>query len=205
MKSLILLCSFCFLMGFNHAQQTPLNRLNSVGFLFNYPITEEKLPESISNGYAPILLQGNFRFPLIKNNGKNQLTFLVHPQFNPVKKIEGYNDFLYEFGVNFGFAYEYYIPEKAILYAGAGVGPHFINVVTSQQANGFIFSDNFFLGVHQIMSNRKWFMTYEVRFRHISNAGLQNPNAGIDNFFLGTGISKFMDGSLKSKRKFGKL
>lgn len=205
MKSLIILFLFFVSVNFTQAQQTPLNRLSSVGFLFDYPITEEKLPESISNGYAPILLQGNFRFPLIKNNGKNQLTFLVQPQFNPVKKIKGHDDFLYEFGVNFGFAYEYYIPEKAIVYAGAGVGPHYINVVTSQQANGFIFSDNFFVGIHQIMSNRKWLVTYEVRVRHISNAGLQSPNAGIDNIFLGVGISKFMDGSLKSKRNLLKL
>lgn len=198
MKKLLFSLTFLLFSGYTFAQNIPLNRLNSVGFLFDYPVTEEKLPESISNGYKPILLQGNFRFPLLKNNGRNQFTFLVQPQFNPVMKIKGYDEFLYEFGVNFGFAYEFYFPEKAILYAGAGVGPHFINIQTSQQASGFIFSDNAFIGVHQIMGDRKWFITYEARIRHISNAGLQSPNAGIDNIFLGMGVSRFIEGNKKN-------
>jgi hypothetical protein len=169
----------------------PLNRLNSVGLLIDYPGVDEPLPEYTGNGYAPLLIQAHFRFPLIKNNGLHQATLLVQPQFNPVLPIEGYDGFLFETGVNLGIAYEYYIPQRAILFVGASVGPHYINVVTSQQANGFIFSDNAFAGVHQIL-NPSWMLTYQVKIRHISNAGLQNPNGGIDNLFAGLGLSYFL-------------
>ena len=113
------------------------------------------------------------------------------PQFNPVFSIPTYNKFLFEAGVNLGIAYEYYIPNAAILFFGISVGPHYININTSQQANGFIFSDNVFLGVHQILSP-KLMLTYQVKLRHISNAGLQNPNKGIDNLFAGVGVSYFL-------------
>jgi len=196
MKKAILLfvvISFTLLHGLKaqNPYNRPLNRLNSVGFLLDIPGVDEQLPEYTGNGYAPILLQANLRFPLIKNNGKHQCTLMVQPQFNPVVPIEGYNGFLFEAGVNLGIAYEYYVPERAIIFIGAGVGPHYINVQTSQQADGFIFSDNLFAGVHQILS-RDWFLTYELRIRHISNAGLQEPNGGIDNAFGGIGLSYFI-------------
>lgn len=174
-----------------HAQHYPLNRLKSVGLLVDYPVMEEKLPESTAGGYKPLLIQANFRFPLIKNNGLHQATLYVTPQFNPVLPIPGYDKFLFEAGVNLGIAYEYYIPNAAILFFGAGVGPHYINVNTDKQANGFIFSDNVFAGVHQILS-KEWMLTYQVKFRHISNAGLQSPNGGIDNLFVGMGVSYFI-------------
>lgn len=172
------------------AQSKPLNRLNTVGLLIDYPIVEEKLPESTSGGYKPLLIQANLRFPLIKNNGLHQATLYVIPQFNPVLSPSA-DKFLFETGVNLGVAYEFYIPNTAILFFGASIGPHYINVNTDLQANGFIFSDNVFAGVHQILSP-SLMMTYQVKYRHISNAGLQSPNGGIDNFFAGVGISYFL-------------
>lgn len=174
-----------------HAQNRPLNRLNSVGLLIDYPVIEEKLPETVDGGYKPLLIQANFRFPLIKNNGLHQATLYVTPQFNPVLPIPGNNNFLFETGVNLGIAYEFYIPNAAILFIGGGVGPHYININTDKQANGFIFSDNVFAGVHQIL-NPNWMLTYQVKYRHISNAGLQQPNNGIDNMFVGMGLSYFL-------------
>lgn len=188
--TLLMVCWVLLSLSTLHAQNRPLNRLNSVGLLIDYPVIEEKLPESSSGGYKPLLIQANFRFPLIKNNGLHQATLYVTPQFNPVLPIPGKNKFLFETGVNLGIAYEYYIPNTAILFLGAGVGPHYINIETSKQANGFIFSDNFFAGVHQIIS-KEWLLTYQVKFRHISNANIQQPNGGIDNLFVGMGISYF--------------
>lgn len=189
--TLFLLVSLLAMGSVNAQGNLPLNRLKTIGFLADYPLVEEILPESVDNGYAPILLQVNLRFPLIRNLGKHQATLYVQPQFNPVKPIAGYNNFLFETGVNLGIAYEYYIPQKAILFVGGGVGPHYINIETNQQANGFIFSDNLFAGVHQIV-NPQWMLTYQVKLRHISNAGLQSPNSGIDNLFAGVGVSYFI-------------
>lgn len=152
---------------------------------------KEKLPNTNNEKYAPLLIQGNFRFPIIKNNRMHQATILLQPQFNPVKPISNNNKFIFETGVNFGIAYEYYIHPKTILFLGAGIGPHFINVNTSLQANGFIFSDNIFLGAHQILSPG-WMLSYQLKFRHISNASLQQPNVGLDNLFAGLAFSYFI-------------
>jgi hypothetical protein len=35
-------------------------------------------------------------------------------------------------------------------------------------------------------------LNLQCRFRHISNAGLQKPNFGIDNFFAVVGFSKII-------------
>jgi len=169
----------------------PINKLKSFGILASYAAVGEVLPEGPS--YAPTLIQGNLRIPLLNNESQHQLTLLVQPQFNPVGNLPGQSQFSWETGVNFGLAYEYLIHEDVgIIYAGAGIGPHYINVETNLQANGFIFSDNLFVGMHQFVGNRSWFITYELKLRHISNAGLQNPNGGIDNVFLGIGVNYFL-------------
>jgi hypothetical protein len=193
MQKLLLsfLAAFIGLSSLVAQNNRPLNRLPTAGLLMDYPIVEEVLPESIGSGYKPLLIQANFRFPLIKNNGLHQATLYVQPQFNPVLPMPGFSQFLFETGVNLGIAYEYYIPQRAILFVGGSIGPHYINVETNLQANGFIFSDNLFAGVHQIV-DRNWMITYQVKFRHISNAGLQSPNGGIDNFFAGVGVSYFL-------------
>ncbi len=192
-NSIFLTALILLLLPINSSAQSnvPINKLKSFGLLVNWPFIEEALPEG--PGYAPTIIQGNFRFPLLNNDSKHQFTMLLQPQFNPVGHLEGQSEYLWEAGLNVGFAYEYLIsPQVGILYAGLGAGPHFVNVETSLQADGFIFSDNFYVGMHQFVGNQSWFLTYEVRFRHISNAGLQSPNGGIDNFFLGFGVSYFL-------------
>jgi hypothetical protein len=187
----LLILFACVLSQVQAQTNVPINKLKSFGLLLSWPIVKEILPEG--PGYAPKLIQGNLRVPLLNNETQHQVTILVQPQFNPVGNLPGQSQFTWEAGVNFGIAYEYLISEQVgILYAGAGIGPHFINVETNQQADGFIFSDNLFVGMHQFVGNRSWFLTYELKLRHISNAGLQNPNASIGNVFLGFGVSYFL-------------
>lgn len=190
-KTLLLLLLVAFWAEMLHAQHIPYNRKRTVGLLVDYAVDGYQLPEQPSGYYKPLLLQANFRFPLIKNNGLHQATLYVTPQFNPVLPMPGYDGkFLFEGGVNLGIAYEYYIPNSVILFFGGGVGPHYINIETSKQANGFIFSDNVFAGVHHIVSS-KLMLTYQAKWRHISNANLQKPNGGINNWFAGIGMSYF--------------
>jgi hypothetical protein len=72
-----------------------------------------------------------------------------------------------------------------------GTGPHFISLRTSRQARGFIFSDNLELGLIYPVSNLHLDFNVKARYRHISNAGLEDPNVGIDNLFLVLGITKY--------------
>ena len=101
---------------------------------------------------------------------------------------EGENSF--EFGLNAGVTYGWdFGPIHA--FGGISSGPHFVDVETDLQARGFIFSDNFLAGLRSRIGSQ-WQLDTHVRFRHISNAGLQNPNKGIDNWLLVLGISRIV-------------
>ena len=93
----------------------------------------------------------------------------------------------YEFGFNAGLRYHLGLTPFLELNAAIGSGPHFISVQTRRQADGFIFSDNMEIGFTYFMPVRTT-INVKARFRHISNAGLQAPNGGIDNLFVVIGI-----------------
>ena len=71
--------------------------------------------------------------------------------------------------------------------AAIGTGPHYLSLESDIQAKGFIFSDNFEVAFYQKLKSRLGF-SIKMRFRHLSNAGLKEPNIGIDNFFLMLGV-----------------
>jgi len=96
----------------------------------------------------------------------------------------------YEFGINMGIRYHQPVVGPLYLTAAVGAGPHFITLRTESQAEGFIFSDNFELGFSAVRPKNKWGFNLRARFRHISNAGLQYPNLGIDNLFLVVGMRR---------------
>ena len=57
---------------------------------------------------------------------------------------------------------------------------------------GFIFSDYFLLAYDRrfFISKQAFALEFEFGYRHISNAGLQEPNRSISNFIFGLGLSK---------------
>lgn len=126
-------------------------------------------------------------FPSLKTH-KGKLTFYIEPQVNPV--VEPESD--YEFGVGLGFQYQYPIMEKLSAYVLAGVGPHYISVVTDDQANGFTFSDTAGVGLYYHLTDRSA-INVGYRFRHLSNAGIQEPNGGIESHFGVIGYSVFFN------------
>lgn len=96
----------------------------------------------------------------------------------------------FEFGLNMGFRYQQPIGPMALLTAAVGSGPHYITLQTESQAQGFIFSDNFELGLSVLPPGSTYGFNLRARFRHISNAGFKYPNLGIDNLFLILGIRR---------------
>jgi len=125
--------------------------------------------------------------PVLKSH-KGKLTFFLEPQFNPVVNPE--ED--YEFGVGLGFQYQYPIMEKMSLYALGSVGPHYISVVTDDQANGFVFADTVGAGLYFHLTERSA-INVGYRFRHLSNADTVKPNTGIDSHFGLIGYSVFFN------------
>jgi len=115
------------------------------------------------------------------------LTFIMEPEFNPVISPVG-NDV--EFGVSFGLKYRYLFTQKLSGYVLGSVGPHYITVQSTDQANGFIFFNTVGAGF-SLSLTEKTALSLEYRLRHISNAGTKKPNEGIDSHIGAIGYSMF--------------
>lgn len=156
-----------------------------IGLYVGYSFVDEQLDNN--QAYHPWLVLLQVQVPVNKNK---RLSVVVEPQFNLATLAPDsrqYNEF--EAGVNAGIRYAQPIGQRSFVYGTISAGPHFITARTRQQANGFIFSDNFSLGFgHQVAPQWQW--QGALRFRHLSNAGLQSPNLGLDNWFVVSGISR---------------
>ena len=160
--------------------------LHEVGFFVGYG------KGNINEGsYEPILLVIRLGydmrriFPILsRHNGT--LSVYIEPKINPVISPE--NDI--EFGIGVGVKYMYHCTEQLAAYIFGSVGPHYVTVVTRDQANGFIFSDTIGCGVSWFL-NEKSAINLEYRWRHISNADLKMPNNGIDTHIGMIGYSLF--------------
>ena len=102
------------------------------------------------------------------------------------------NKIEFETGINVGLIYNLKLDDNVLLDVGVGTGPHFISFDSSKQSNGFIFANNFILGISRRFTGKQndWEIILQARFRHISNLNITIPNAGIDNLIIYSGISK---------------
>lgn len=160
------------------------------GIIIGSAFSNEKLDGDIH--YMPIQFIYKFNFPVFNNiyNKRSNLFMHLEPQLNLV--IYGSQLNAFETGVNLGFTYNYLITQNCIAFFGLGAGPHFISKETSKLAKGFTFSDNFMLGVRKKVKIKQsnYEIEFQSRFRHMSNAGIKQPTAGIDAFLFLFGISK---------------
>lgn len=115
------------------------------------------------------------------------LTFIMEPEFNPVISPVG-NDV--EFGISFGLKYRYPFTQKLSGYVLGAVGPHYITVKSTDQADGFIFFNTVGAGFSFSLTE-KTALSLEYRFRHISNANTEEPNVGIESHIGAIGYSMF--------------
>lgn len=182
----LLFCFFgflnCFFSTFIIAQSS--SQLIRKEIVVGYSIIHEQLPEGYD--YTPLFFTAKLPIYQFHSNKKNKLSIFAEPQFilnNAPKTFPT----TFEFGVNLGIQYILPFSDSNGLEAAIGVGPHYLSLETSLQAKGFIFSDNIEIGYYQMLSER-FGVNLKSRFRHISNAGLQSPNIGIDNLFIMVGV-----------------
>jgi len=141
--------------------------------------------------YQPILLIWHLGmdlekyFPKMKDWGGSFSGYL-EPQFNPVINPE--TDF--EFGIGLGVQYTHPLTDRLSAYISGSVGPHYISVVTRDQANGFIFFSTVGGGLYLFITKNSA-LNLGYRLRHISNAGLARPNQGINSHFGVIGYAVF--------------
>lgn len=154
------------------------------GVQLGISLITEKLPEGFE--YNPTMLLTSFSIMEIGRwdfYAETQLTTAADP-------VDGEQE--YEGGLNFGVRYSQPLVKDLFVTGAIGAGPHFISVETDLQANGFIFSDNFEMGLAYNVPSIMTQFQLRARWRHISNAGLEEPNGGIDNGFLIFGFAKLL-------------
>jgi hypothetical protein len=148
------------------------------------------LPEG---SYQPVFLIGHFGVDLKRyfsglKNHLGTLSVFLEPQVNPV--VNPQTDF--ELGIGVGIQYMYPVMDKLSIYVLGSVGPHYISVVTTKQANGFIFANSIGAGFYYYLTKDSA-INVGYRFRHMSNANLADPNGGIDTNSGVIGYSVFFD------------
>jgi lipid A 3-O-deacylase len=79
--------------------------------------------------------------------------------------------------------------QKAVPYVELGGGTLFTNVKVPAGTSHANFTDSAAIGVHFL--GAKWTWTAEVRYMHISNAGIASPNPGINTMQVRLGLGTF--------------
>ena len=134
--------------------------------------------------YEPIIGGFLFHQPLYQAKKRMNIAVDLMPQVAFVP-FESHNEFEMGFNVNFSFGYE--INPTTIFSFNIGSGPHYISSYLTRQAHGFIFSDNFTFALRKKINNLD--ISIFAGWRHISNAGLEEPNRGINNVSTGFSIA----------------
>jgi hypothetical protein len=164
--------------------QDSLRRFRTSGGLIGYGKAINK-----ETDYKIIFLAGDFSWSFTKYpKRKDFVAWYLEPQVNPVRTPRPWD---IEFGVNLGLRNYIRINEGLYFYQMLGTGPHYISAEVKRQANGFIFSDNFALGAFTRINQKNLFLNIQFRWRHLSNAGLEKPNSGIDSWNIFLGLSRF--------------
>lgn len=116
---------------------------------------------------------------------KQLFQFQVEPFFSivsqPEPNIETGMAFLLKFGL---------LPQTSKFqpYIKGGVGMVYMTLKTREQSTQFNFIEHGGIGMHYFFKKNIAF-TLEGRIRHLSNAGINHPNKGIETYFALLGIS----------------
>ncbi|MEM9722350.1 MAG: acyloxyacyl hydrolase, partial [Bacteroidota bacterium] len=181
----------CFLYLSNMQAQVPEPRTephHGIGFMMGY---------GSQNGlntryrYQVRFFQFQYYYRLLQKESW-QLELLAQPQYNVthVRPIDYMPNEVsgFEYGINIGLLIRKPLFNEFLsVYAALSLGPHYVSETPRRQTNGFIFSDNLFLGVNIKLTNRL-FLDLRPGFRHLSNAGLKRPNFGINNLVFSSGF-----------------
>lgn len=139
---------------------------------------------------VPLIIAFDFDIkPLTKRIGFNPASlvcFLIEPYVSlvaaPETDIEAGTSFLFKVGL---------VPEGSLFqpYIKSGVGVSYISLHTHEQSTQCNFISHLGAGFHYFL-NEKLALTFEYRFRHLSNASIKQPNSGIDTHYALMGISR---------------
>jgi len=184
----LLLMLFTGLLQINALGQENPKFINqkSIGGFISTGLPLYKLEEDTH--YQPLIVGAGWHLPLYQTKGQFNIALDLVPQVGFVPYNAGME---YEFGLNFIFAFGFQLGENSILSVNVGTGPHYITAEIERQASGFIFSDHFNLAYKKRINDLQFGLT--VGIRHISNAGFEEPNLGIENIGIGVSFAKMIN------------
>lgn len=108
----------------------------------------------------------------------------------PVFLVTQRNGTAYGFGLNpFALKWDFATHHNVVPYAELGGGTLFTNTDVPPGTSRVNFTTSGALGLHFLRSKYNW--NAEVRFMHISNAGLSTPNPGINTIQFRIGFGRF--------------
>lgn len=185
---IILLLLFLQLISYCQHDSNKISNQKSAGLLIEYGQPYYYLPEGTR--YYVGLIGGNFNIPLFRAKKIFNMSVDLFPHYGFVWVVEDKK--YYEFGLNVRLGFNFSISSKDVISTKLGSGPHYVNVETTKQAKGFIFSDYYLITYKRSLSKNIKPVLIEIEFgyRHMSNAGLKMPNRSISNFIFGLGIYK---------------
>ena len=126
---------------------------------------------------SPLLKKINFNFP-------GESRFVLEPFLNTILSP----DSNIETGCNFILKYLHPVIGKLKLYIEGGLGLLYTTQHTYEQSTQFNFSEQFGGGLSFLISENKA-INAGYRYRHFSNAGIDQPNKGVDMEFIILGIT----------------
>lgn len=195
--SILQVCYCLFLMTFLHTTsisaqpwstdepQKPTVKRHHAGLLVGRSLGGTIVSENME--YEPLLLMLYASFPLSNSDSKRSRLFLVtEPQLNFFVHENDVKHF--EVGANLGLQYRWYFNPVSWFFTQISTGPHYISLNSPRQAGGFIFSDNLAFGI-SIKTVKALRTEVQYRLRHLSNASIKRPNAGINNHFIMLGLA----------------
>ncbi len=167
------------------------DKKHKIGFIAGYGNQEGTKIIGKNYVYKVTLLQFQYSIAF-KRKQSFSVEFLLQPQFNFTKYKEVFSDVGlrngYEYGVNIGFLIrKNFLEDKLSIYGLISAGPHFVSGTPERQADGFIFSDNLFLGLSVKLYNNLYF-DFRPGYRHLSNAKIKQPNGGVNSIVLSAGF-----------------
>ncbi len=168
--------------------EKPHKWLREVGILTGYGTAS--LDRDDDYEVIPILPQFGFDInPLARKlhiNPRGTIEGIVEPLMNVVISP----DTNAEVGSSFMLKYSDHITSRIAPYVEGGVGIIYTTQHTYEQSTQYNFLSQAGVGL-QFFLNKKLALTGGYRFRHMSNAGIDSPNRGINYHFALLGLSYF--------------
>jgi hypothetical protein len=170
------------------AKETKQRSLEAIEFLGGFGWG--KLRERENYNLYPLVIDLDFNLKALlarkfNFNPPQLLQFQIEPFISPVSSpdtnVETGTAFFFKAGI---------LPQTSKLqpYIKAGLGMVYITQQTREQSTQFNFMEQAGVGMHYFFSKNTAF-TLESRARHLSNAGIDHPNKGINTYFVLAGIT----------------